>query len=89
MTLQPPHPGRIDRVLRRIALTITNAIKVAGVYLVVRAAAHPPIDPLVLATTAFMMSGAQVSEAAVLRMIARFFDWEGDSEKPKSKEPEK
>lgn len=71
-----PGKQRADRLGRQLTLLVSSSIKLGGLYLIFKSAAAPPIDPLVLAEAAFMMSGAQVSEGTILRMIDRFFTGE-------------
>lgn len=60
--------------MNKITLVITNAIKLAGLVVVIDeifAAMTDPQRPLVLAVSAFMMAGAQFSEGVILAAIDR------------------
>lgn len=65
----------IESLSRFIALVVTNAIKVAGLYIGVREIILRGASPnaVVLAYSAFMMAGAQLSETTILALIERFF----------------
>lgn len=78
----------MERALARLTLVVSNGIKVGGLFVALKAISHPPPDSIELALSAFMMSGAQVSEKAVLRMISGFLGRE-EAKKPDHKELEK
>lgn len=65
----------LERAARGVTYAITNATKIAGLYIGVKAATGP--DPsqeaITMALAAFMMAGAQVSETAIMKVIERFF----------------
>lgn len=63
----PPSPG-----LRGATLAVTHLIKLSGAVVAVNEA-FTARDAAVLALSAFMMAGAQVSETALLAIIDRFF----------------
>jgi hypothetical protein len=65
---------RLESVSRALALAVTNATKIAGLYVGVRAALMPTPSAVVLAFSAFMMAGAQLSETTILALIDRFFE---------------
>lgn len=69
----PKERDRLGSVSRVITLAVTNAMKLAGVYVGLRAALQPTPNAVVLAFAGFMMAGAQVSESAVLGVIDRMF----------------
>lgn len=63
----------LNLFLRILALIVTNCIKVAGLYVGVRAAVAPTPNAVVLAFAAFMMAGAQMSETTAMAFVERFF----------------
>lgn len=73
----------MERTLKQLTLVVSNAIKLGGLYLVIRAGSHPPVDPFELALSAFMMSGAQLTEDKVLKLLSSFMGSGGPAEKHK------
>lgn len=66
--------GRAAQAGRFLTLLVTNCIKLGGVYLVLRAVVTEAQPSVVQMTVAcFMMTGAQVSEDVVLRLVGRMF----------------
>ena len=63
----------LESLSRFVTLVVTNATKIAGLYVGVRAALMPTPSAVVLAFSAFMMAGAQLSESTILALIDRFF----------------
>jgi hypothetical protein len=55
------------------ALLVSNAIKLGGLYVAVRAVSEPNPNAVAIGLAAFMMAGAQVSEDTVLRLVGRMF----------------
>lgn len=88
MTTSPLNSSRLERFFRQLTLIISNVVKLGGLFLALKAAASPPVDPFELALSAFMMSGAQVSEQAVLRMINSFLGREEAAKPATHREPE-
>lgn len=70
MTEQVRQPVR--RAARSGTLLITNLCKLTGLAIAIREVLRPDRDAAVLALSAFMMSGAQLSEELLLGMIERF-----------------
>jgi hypothetical protein len=70
MTEQVRQPVR--QAARGGTLIITNLFKLAGLGIAVREVLRPDRDAAVLALSAFMMSGAQLSEEFLLGIIERF-----------------
>lgn len=70
MTDRVRHPVR--RVVRGGTLLFTNLVKLAGLGIAIREVLRPNRDSAVLALSAFMMSGAQLSEEFLLGIIERF-----------------
>lgn len=62
-----------ESISRLVALVVTNTIKVAGLYVGVRAGIRAPVDAVAMAWSAFAMAGAQLSETTILRLVERFF----------------
>ena len=63
----------VESFSRVVTLLVTNIIKLAGLYIGVGAALRPTPSAVVLAYSAFMMAGAQLSETTILALIERFF----------------
>ncbi len=63
----------LESVSKTVTLIVTNVIKLAGLYVGVKAATHTPAEAAVLAFSAFLLAGAQVSETTVIGFIERFF----------------
>ena len=63
----------MERFSTSVALIITNIIKLAGLYVGVKAAVAPRPEAIVLAFAGFMITGGQISEGIVLGIIDRFF----------------
>jgi hypothetical protein len=63
----------VESLSRFVTLVVTNLIKLAGLFIGVRAGLMPTPSAVVLAFSAFMMAGAQLSETTILAMIERFF----------------
>lgn len=64
----------MDVLTRVVTLAVTNVIKLAGLYIGVREiTVNQSTDAAVLALSAFMMAGAQLSETAVLGLADRMF----------------
>lgn len=78
-------PSHLEQVFRRFTLVVTNVIKIGGLLLAFKTASHPPVDPFELALSAFMMSGAELTEATVLRMIRSFLGREETAPAPSEK----
>lgn len=72
MTPTPLNPARLDRVLRRLTLVVASIIKLAGVFLAIKAATSNPPDAVELMVAAFMASGAQFSEQVAMKMLNSF-----------------
>lgn len=76
------------RLARRLALVVTNAIKISGLVLALNEVFGQPSPRTVeLLVAAFMMTGAQISEEVVLGMASRFFGFhreEGEKEDRRS-----
>lgn len=68
---------RLESISRFVTLVVTNIIKIAGLYVGLRAAFQPTPSAVVLAYSAFMMAGAQLSETTLLALIERFFGVKG------------
>lgn len=81
----------MERLSRQLTLIISNVIKLGGLFVAIKAISTPPIDPFELVLAGFMMSGAQASEQAVLRIINSFLGREETPKTPtpKHEEPEK
>ena len=67
--------------VRAPALIVTNIIKVSGLVIAIHEA-FTTRDPVVLALSAFMLAGAQISEELVLAVLNSFF---GVTDKTKGK----
>lgn len=80
-------PNHLEQAFRRFTLVVTNVIKLGGLLLAFKTASHPPVDPFELALSAFMMSGAELTEATVLRMIRSFLGREEAAEPAAKKHP--
>jgi hypothetical protein len=67
-------------ISRTVTLIVTNTTKLAGVYVGVHELAVHSASPnaLVLAYSAFLVAGGQLSETTILAFISRFFG--GNSE---------
>lgn len=67
--------GSHNRFVRSLTLLITNAIKIAGLVIVLKEVFVPSFgDPTraeVLAIAAFMMAGAQLSESLIIAALDR------------------
>jgi hypothetical protein len=63
----------LESLSRFLTLLITNITKLAGLYVGVHAAVASTPNAVVLAFSAFMMAGAQLSETTILAVIDRFF----------------
>jgi hypothetical protein len=69
----PPPPSRLPAIGRAFTYAVTNVTKLAGVYVALHESlSHAQIRPVVLAVSAFMMAGAQVSEGVILAAIDKF-----------------
>lgn len=83
----------VERVIRQVTILVTLLTKLAGVFLALKSVSSPPVDPLVLAVCAFMMSGAQLTEGTILRALDKFMgdltDPPDEEEPPKRKPPTK
>jgi hypothetical protein len=55
------------------ALIVTNLIKLAGIALGIHEGFRTVPDPRLIALAAFMLAGAQVSRAAIMELVSRFF----------------
>ena len=66
------------RAFQRSTLLITNAFKLAGLFIAIREVLRPNRDASVLALAAFMMSGAQLSEEFFLAAIDSFLGRQRD-----------
>lgn len=64
-------PSRSEGLSRLLTVVITNATKIAGLYVGIKAA--PSGNAVVLAFAAFMIAGGQMSEGVMLGVIERFF----------------
>lgn len=63
-----------SRFGQRLALVVTNLIKVAGLILAIKAAFSKTQPPaLEFALAAFMMAGAQLSEQAIMALLGKLF----------------
>lgn len=60
------------QVARGGTLLLTNVVKIAGLIFAIREVFKPDRDTSVLALSAFMMSGAQLSEEFFLSVIENF-----------------
>lgn len=65
--------SRAEGLSRLLTVLLTNATKIAGLYVGVRAAVAPTPNAVVLAFSAFLIAGGQLSEGALLGVIERFF----------------
>lgn len=66
--------GRGGRFGQRLALIVTNSIKVAGLVIAVKTAFAPTQQAaLEFGLAAFMMAGAQLSEETVMKLVDRMF----------------
>lgn len=63
----------LESFTRFVTLVVTNVIKLAGLYVGVHGAVQPTPNAVVLAYSAFMMAGAQLSETTIMAVIDRFF----------------
>ena len=70
----------MERKLKQLTLVVSNAIKLGGLYLVIKAGSHPPVDPLELALSAFMMSGAQLTEDKALKVLSSWLGTGGSKD---------
>jgi hypothetical protein len=61
----------VRRAARGSTIVVTNFVKVVGLFFAVRELLRPDRDEAVLAFCAFMMSGAQLSEAFIWMVIGR------------------
>lgn len=82
MTEPTERRDRVGSVGRVLTLLVTNAIKITGVWIGLKAATAARPDAVVLAYSAFMMAGAQLSENVVLGVVDRVLG------KPVSREEE-
>lgn len=74
-------PSRMVQASQLIALLVTNAIKLGGLYVAIHTAATEANPNVVLiGAAAFMMAGAQVTEEQILKLIGRMFG--GGAPKP-------
>ncbi len=69
----------LENVSRVTTLVVTNVIKVAGLYVGVKAATHTPTDAVTLAFAAFLIAGGQLSETVILGIVERFFGIKRDA----------
>jgi hypothetical protein len=65
--------GSRSAYLKWPALVVTNAIKIAGLYVGVHEALQDTPDSKVLVFAAFMMAGAQISEEVLMTFLGSFF----------------
>jgi hypothetical protein len=63
----------LEALSKVITLVVTNAIKLGGLYVGVKAGTRAPAELGVMGWSAFAMAGAQVSETFVLSALDRFF----------------
>jgi hypothetical protein len=71
---EPSSSEQMARLGRGLTLLVTNAIKLGGLWIAVHEIATQAQPRLtVLAVALFMMSGAQASEEAVLKLAGRVF----------------
>jgi hypothetical protein len=69
----------LEATTRVVTLVVTNVIKLAGLYVGVRAATKVPVEAITMGWSAFAMAGAQLSETTILLLIERFFGQQGSS----------
>lgn len=84
MTDTEPQRDRVASLGRLLTLLVSNAIKIVGVWVGLKAATAARPDAVVLAFAAFMMAGAQFSENMVLGIVDRMF---GKSQPPEPDKP--
>lgn len=66
-------PGRMMQLGRLVALLVTNAIKVGGLYVAIKTVSEPTPSAITIGLAAFMMAGAQISEETILGLVGRMF----------------
>lgn len=66
---------RVESASRIVALVVTNLTKLAGLYVGINELGNHGGNPhtIVLAYSALLIAGGQVSETAILGFIERFF----------------
>lgn len=73
----------LESLTRITALVVTNTIKLAGLYVGVHElfvhSDHP--NAIVLAYSAFLVAGGQLSETTIMGFIDKFFGLKGEVEK--------
>jgi hypothetical protein len=69
----------LETISRVVTLVVTNVTKLAGLYVGVHEIGTHSGSPnaVVLAYSAFMMAGAQLSETTILALIEKFFGMKG------------
>jgi hypothetical protein len=63
----------LEGLSRLLTLVTTNAIKLGGLYVGIKAGTRAPAELTVMGWSAFAMAGAQVSETLVLTALDKFF----------------
>lgn len=76
-------PSRLAQSGRLVALLVTNAIKVGGLYVAVKTASETTPNAITIGLAAFMMAGAQVSEETILGLVGRMFGGSHQQEGPR------
>lgn len=72
------------RVAMRFSLFVTNIIKIGGLVIAIDELTKLQPSPLFMALAAFMMAGAQVSEATIVKLVGGLFGiHSSSSESPK------
>jgi hypothetical protein len=66
-------PGRLAQLGRLIALLVSNAIKLGGLYVALKTVSGPAPSAVTIGLAAFMMAGAQISEDTILNLVDRMF----------------
>ena len=79
---QPSGQAPRRRLHEIVTLCVTNAIKLVGLYVMVHEVATQPQPRLVeIAAALFMMTGAEVSEEAIVKLVNRMFGLHGEDER--------
>jgi transketolase N-terminal domain/subunit len=63
----------MEWLTRFTTLVTTNAIKLGGLYVGIKAGTRVPAELAVMGWSAFAMAGAQISETLVLAALDKFF----------------
>lgn len=79
---QQRQSGRLEGLAALLTVLITNATKLAGLYVGVKGAVVTSPNAVVLAFAAFLIAGGQLSEGALLSVIERFFAVEAKKPPP-------